>query len=30
MKQAITELAQSAVIAATFGFPFILYFWSMK
>jgi hypothetical protein len=30
MKQALTELAQATLIAATFGFPFILYFWSMK
>jgi hypothetical protein len=30
MKQALKELAQSAVIAALIGFPFIWYFWSMK
>jgi hypothetical protein len=29
MKQALIELAQATLIAATIGFPFILYFWRM-
>jgi hypothetical protein len=29
MKQALIELAQATLIAATFGFPFIIYFWRM-
>jgi len=30
MKKLLVEFAQSAIIAALIGFPFILYFWSMK
>ena len=30
MKQYLIEFAQSAVIAATIGFPFALYFYNMK
>jgi hypothetical protein len=30
MKQALKELAQATLIAATIGFPFVLYFWNMK
>jgi hypothetical protein len=30
MKQLLIEFAQAAVIAATIGFPFALYFFNMK